>query len=62
MWLYCSIVHFADSGEVGGAQLHLIPGRKGLTGVLGEVPYWVQFTDQHRLEVRPFRKPPRHRG
>eukprot|EP00884_Botryococcus_braunii_P004597 jgi/Botrbrau1/14138/Bobra.182_3s0079.1 len=30
--------------------LHLTPGRKGLTGVLGEVPYWVQFTDQHRLE------------
>lgn len=47
---------FAEWGGGGGTQLHLIPGRKGLTGVLGEVPYWVQFTDQHRLEVRfPFR-------
>jgi hypothetical protein len=36
---------------LGFVQLHLTPGRKGLTGVLGEVPYWIQFTDKHRLEV-----------
>jgi hypothetical protein len=33
-------------------QLRLIPGRKGLRHVLGDVPSWVAFQDKEKVEVR----------
>lgn len=32
-------------------QLNLIPGRKGLRTVLGDVPSWVAFQDKEKVEV-----------
>jgi hypothetical protein len=34
-----------------GLQLNLIPGRKGLRTVLGDVPSWVAFQDKEKVEV-----------
>lgn len=34
-----------------GAQLRLVPGRKGLRHALGDVPSWVAFQDKEKVEV-----------
>lgn len=44
----------AEVGLLLRVQLNLIPGRKGLRNVLGDVPSWVAFQDKEKVEVRPF--------